>query len=84
MITLLGYEQRINDSWQQTRIMAYTIACTVTDKEERGEIYDMFPLPGDPTPEEREEAHRLEYDSLMEENKRVTAMVREQMNMIKK
>lgn len=80
MIALQGYEQRINDQWQQTRIIAYTIACTVTDKDERGEIYDLFPLPGDPTPEEREAAVKRMYDAMVAESKMVTAMVREQMN----
>lgn len=83
MVALLGYEQRINDGWQQTRIIAYTIACTVTDKEDRGEIYEMFPLPGDPTPKEREEAQRLMYDNMVAESKRVTEMVRKQINMSK-
>ena len=83
MVALLGYEQRINDGWQQTRILAYTIACTVTEKEDRGEIYDMFPLPGDPTQEDRENARRIMYEDMVAESKLVTEMVREQIKMTK-
>lgn len=51
-----GYKQKKVFSLQQTRLIIYTIACTVTDPEKRGEVLDVFPIPGDPTPEERRQA----------------------------
>ena len=56
LLAIQGYEDRVNVQWQQTRLLIFTIAATVTDPDKRGEVYDLFYLPGDPTPEERQAA----------------------------
>lgn len=76
MIQVEGYQRRKNDSWQQTRILAYTIACTVTEPEKRGEIYDMFPLPGDPTEAQRKKLEQEEFERRRKEAKELTELVR--------
>lgn len=80
VIALAGYEQRMTNEWQQTRVIAYTIACTVTEKDERGDIYQLFPLPGDPTPEEIQAAQQQQYEEMIAHSRHITELVREQMN----
>ena len=48
-----GYDQRLNDQWEMTRYNGYLTYCTVTPENERKNIYDFFPLPGDPPREEQ-------------------------------
>ena len=51
-------DDRVNAQWEHTRLIVYTIAMTVTDEKDRQEIYDFLPLPGDPTPEQRQQRIR--------------------------
>lgn len=64
LMMIKGHESRVNVQWQQTRLLIYTISCTVTEPEKRGEVYDLFYLPGDPTPEQRmEEVRKVQEES---------------------
>lgn len=64
LLVIKAYEDRMNMDWQHTRLMVYTIACTVTPEEKRTDIYDLFYIPGDPTPEERLAAEKKQYDRM--------------------
>ena len=46
--------------FEVARTIAYTIHCHNTDNKNRMSIYDFWPLPSDPTKEEREEMARRE------------------------
>lgn len=79
MAMIAGYELRKVEFWRQTRLIAYTIACTVTEKDKRGSIYDMFPLPGDPTALQREQTKKDEYEEMLKQQRNFTNEVREEM-----
>lgn len=76
-ILMQAYYDRVNVQWAQTRLIVYTIACTVTKEEDRGEIYDLFWLPGDPSPEERAAQVKADHEAMIEEHHRLTQLVRE-------
>lgn len=64
-----GYYNRVNAQWQQTRFFSYIMALTVTKEEDRQEIYDWLPLPGDPTKKERFEILNAERQQLIDEQR---------------
>lgn len=69
ILLLKAYEDQQNAKWQHTRLILYAIAATVTEADKRGEVYDLFWLPGDPTPEQRKaEAEKL-YQQLQQKGK---------------
>jgi hypothetical protein len=76
MAVLNGYQARKSDQWNQTRILAWVVAATVTEPDKRGEIYDMFYIPGDPTPEEREQRLAEEMKEWRQRQKELTDQVR--------
>jgi hypothetical protein len=69
-LIIRAYHDRVNVQWQQTRLLIYTIAATVTNAEDRGEIFDLFYIPGDPTPAERIADAKAAYENMMEEQKK--------------
>lgn len=71
-----AYDNRVNADWQQTRLLVYTIACTVTEADKRIDMYDMMPLKGDPSPEERMANIKAEYDAVMQDQKEFTQSLR--------
>ncbi|MGQ0739540.1 MAG: hypothetical protein ACT4OJ_10805 [Bacteroidota bacterium] len=76
LLLVKGYEDRVNVQWQQTRLVIYAVAATVTDPDKRGEVYDLFYIPGDPSPEQRaREAQRI-HEELMQASKDFTAELR--------
>jgi hypothetical protein len=76
MCVIAGAIKRHNKSMQQTRLLMYTIACTVTAAEERGEVYDMFFIPGDPTEEERQQAMIDSFEAMRKVNDEFTELIR--------
>ena len=50
-----GLVKQRRERWEHTRLIAYNIYCSATDKN-RVSIYDYLPLNGDPTPAERKRA----------------------------
>ena len=78
-LVVQGYQGRLNDQWQQTRLIMYTVASTVTEADKRGEVYDMFFIPGDPTVQERKEKKQHDYSSMVKRNKEFTEQVRKEM-----
>lgn len=84
---LTGYELRQVDQWKHTRYLAYITSCTVTEEKNRKELFDFMPLPGDPSPEERQAAKELitakkkkEADALLKEQKEFNDRLRKQKN----
>lgn len=77
-LLIRAYHDRVNVQWQQTRLLIYTIAATVTSEEDRGDIYDLFYIPGDPTPEERMAEAKAAYEQMMEEQRKFTEELRNQ------
>jgi hypothetical protein len=55
-----GYYRRLRHSWEQSRILAYSIYAVVTDENRRDSIEDWMPLWFDPSPEERAAAGKIE------------------------
>lgn len=48
-----GYYRRLRHSWEQNRILAYSIYAVVTDENKREKIEEWMPLWFDPPAEER-------------------------------
>lgn len=75
---LQAYRQRKNVALEQTRLVMYSIISTVTKPEDRGEVYDIFYIDGDPTPEQRMQA-QIEYNnSIIEENRLLAESIRKE------
>ncbi len=48
-----GYKRRLRHSWEQSRLLNYSIYALTTPEERREQIEDWMPLWFDPSPEER-------------------------------
>lgn len=66
LLVMQGYNSRVNVRWQQARLIAYTTYLTVTKKEDRVNIYDFWPLAGDPTDEELQQAENEKAEEVKE------------------
>jgi len=73
-----GYHRRLKISWEQTRLLAYSIYAVVTDENKRQEIEDWMPMWFDPSPEERAAKGKVEMakqgmvaDHLLEEYRKL-------------
>jgi hypothetical protein len=84
LLVVQANSDRVNVQWHQTRLLIFTIAATVTDPEKRGEVYDLFYLPGDPTPEEREAEAKRVYDEMMTAQRDFTDELRREISGTKK
>lgn len=51
------------DEWKRTRFSAYMVYCSVTEKNNRADLYDFLPLMGDPTAEERDKMKQEEAEN---------------------
>lgn len=81
LLMINGYYDRVNAEWQQTRLIVYTIACTVTEADKRQDIFDFLPLKGDPTAAQRMATMKNNYERMMKEQKDFNDSLRQ---MIKK
>lgn len=79
LLLINGYYDRVNAEWQQTRLIVYTIACTVTEPDKRQHIFDFLPLKGDPTPEEREAAALRGYERMKKEHEAFNESLRNEL-----
>lgn len=75
---LQGYRKRNHVLLNHTRMIMYSIVCTVTKPEDRTELYDMFYIPGDPTPEQRQQQRVQELEELKKLNEQLADEVRKE------
>lgn len=56
-----GYRNRIKNSWEQTRVIAYSVYCSAFGRKEEDiiDMEDWMPLWFDPSPEERRNRERV-------------------------
>jgi hypothetical protein len=71
---LEGYNKRVYVQKDLNRQLQYTMYCLVTEQSKRLEIFDVFPLEGDPTKEERDVFKRKR--ELVEQEKAVQSFER--------
>jgi hypothetical protein len=74
----------VNAEWQQTRLISYMIACTVTEADKRENIFDFLPLKGDPTPEERMNKQKRLHERLIADQKAFNESLRQELAANKK
>lgn len=58
LLVIRGYQSRVAVMRNETRLLIYTIQALVTKPEERGTVFDLYHIEGDPDPEEMMEAVR--------------------------
>lgn len=65
-------KQMIIDGWEQTRLIAFVSASPYL-KDKNISIYEWYPLPSDPTPEERT---RIKSENIEKESARMKEIIR--------
>lgn len=69
------------NGWQQTRLMVYTIYCTVTEPDKRVDITELLHLKGDPDPEEVRQKAEQRYHELLDKQRKFTESLRAEKEM---
>lgn len=53
-----GYQKRETEAWRRTRWLGLKVIEPYLDKNKNINVFDLLPLPGDPTKQEMEEAQK--------------------------
>lgn len=75
-----GYNRRFYKQLETTRMIMYSIYCSVTEADKRLEIFDLFSIPGDPSEAERMNDVAAQHSSLIAQSKIFTEQVRAEKN----